>query len=578
MNLSTCCKILSMALTLGLLAQCGGDDALSSYPSDQATLAEGKELFGTYCSACHNFQSRAIGPNLAGVTREVPETWLRQFVRNPNAFIESGDPRAAALLEEYPPSMPAFNMLDEEQIGAILAYMHTYEQTAAPVQTAAGMGEPVSDPIPERIPPSDITLVLRQIAQAPPTAEQPPLARINKMAPMPGSGGRLFIQDLRGVLYEIKDGALEAFLTVGDYKPLFIHQPGLATGFGSFAFHPDFQENGLFYTTHTEDPQASPPADFNYADSLDVTVRWVLSEWKMEDPDGAVFSGANRELFRIDMVTGIHGVQEIAFNPTASPGDPDYGMLYIGVGDGGSVGAGHPFVVQSTGQLWGSILRIDPAGNSSKNGKYGIPPDNPYARDDDPATLGEIWARGFRNPHRFIWDVHGDGKMLASDIGQHAIEELNIILPGGNYGWAEREGTFMLDKEGDLAVMYPLPANDADFGFTYPVMQFDHDEAGAISGGYIYHGEAAPDLQGKYLFGGIVNGRVFFVDAAALELGKQAPIQELSLRLENGEVSTLRELTGNNRVDLRFGVGADEELYLFTKADGKIYRVVGDAI
>ena len=102
------------------------------------------------------------------------------------------------------------------------------------------------------------------------------------------------------------------YMDMAKLKPKFINEPGLATGFGSFAFHPDFAKNGLLYTTHTEAP-GSGKADFGYADSIKVTVQWVLTEWKTKNPGAATFSGTSRELFRVNMVTGIHGVQEINF-------------------------------------------------------------------------------------------------------------------------------------------------------------------------------------------------------------------------------------------------------------------------
>ena len=155
-------------------------------------------------------------------------------------------------------------------------------------------------------------------------------------------------------------------------KPKFINEPGLATGFGSFAFHPDFAKNGLLYTTHTEAPN-SGKADFTYADSIKVTLQWVLTEWKADDPNAPTFSGTSRELLRVNMVSGIHGVQEITFNPLAKPGDEDYGLLYIGIGDGGAVEEGYPFIAHSKEKIWGTIIRIDPAGRNSANGQYGIP-------------------------------------------------------------------------------------------------------------------------------------------------------------------------------------------------------------
>lgn len=113
-------------------------------------------------------------------------------------------------------------------------------------------------------------------------------------------------------------------------------------------------------------------------------------------------------------------------------------------------------------------------------------------------------------------------------------------------------------------------------GFTYPVAQYDHDEGKAISGGHVYRGATIPNLQGKYVFGDIVSGQLFYVESDELQLGKQAKIHELGLWV-NEQPTDMRTLTGINRVDLRFGIGFNDELYLFTKSDGKLWRVV-DAV
>ncbi|WP_170110220.1 PQQ-dependent sugar dehydrogenase [Flavilitoribacter nigricans] len=545
----------------------------ANYTADAEVIAKGQQLFEIQCTACHNFRSSGIGPSLAGVTTEASPEWLKSFIKNPAEMIDGGDERAKKLHEEYKTYMPSFGMLAEEDIDAILAFMNTH-QDQPELQTAADLGPPLEDPIPDTVPMSDLVLQLRQVALAPPTAEKPPVARINKMIPLP-DGSRQFISDLNGILYEMKGGELQPFLKIADHFEHFINQPGLATGLGSYAFHPEFAENGIFYTNHTEDPKTSAPANFTFHDSIPRKVRWVLTEWKINDPRAATFSGSNRELMRVDMVTQIHGMQEVTFNPLAQPGDEDYGLLYIGIGDGGSVESGYPFLVQNKGRIWGNILRIDPAGNNSANGNYGIPPTNPFVDEMEMGGLGEIYAMGYRNPHRMLWDKGGDGKMLASDIGHHQIEELNIIEKGRNYGWPEREGTFRFDKGGNLDHVYALPEDDASAGITYPVIQFDHDEAGAISSGFIYYGDQIPELKGTYFFGGIVNGRVFFTKASDLALGKQSPFREAGVRLENGELTTFRDLTGINRVDLRYGFDAEGEMYIYTKADGKIYKIVG---
>ena len=566
-------QMTSMFLFIGVILYCMKCTSPDMYTTDATVIAKGETLFQNNCSACHNFKKSVIGPSLGGLTATMPAAWIRQFILNPQKMIESKEERAVQLFEKYKLYMPSFEgILQPEDIEAILAYMNTFPSVSV-LATNPALGDTLSDPIPTKIPMSDITLRLEYVATAPPTADKPPVARINKMRVMPGKSKRLFLQELRGTLYELKQGTLIPYLTIRDYQQHFIDQPGHGTGFGSLAFHPDFERNGLFYTTHTEDPKTSPPADFHFEPTIPVKVRWVLTEWKLLDPNAKTFQGTHRELMRVDMVTQIHGVQEIAFNPLAQPNDADYGMLYVGIGDGGSVGEGITHLVQSKNTIWGTIIRIDPRGNNSKNGKYGVPKDNPFAGDSAPNVVKEVWARGFRNPNRFVWDTKGDGKMLATDIGQHGIEELNQVLPGQNYGWAEREGTFIIDKQGDLHHLYERSTDDNLQEFTYPVLQYDHDEGNAISCGYVYYGKNMPALYGKYIFGDIVNGRVFYATAKELELGKQATIQEIKLEDTEGKEIILTKLTNYNKVDLRFGLDGDGEMYLFTKTDGKIYQI-----
>jgi glucose/arabinose dehydrogenase len=385
----------------------------------------------------------------------------------------------------------------------------------------------------------------------------------------PNNGG-MFVLDLRGKLYRLENDQPVVYMDMVKLKPAFINKPGLATGFGSFAFHPDFAKNGLLYTTHTE-PAGTAKADFDYADSIKVVLQWVVTEWKTHGPNAFPFSGQGRELFRVNMVQGIHGIQEIAFNPMAKKGDKDYGLLYICIGDGGSVEKGYSFLVHSLEKIWGTILRIDPAGRNSGNGKYGIPSDNPFTKSRDEKTLKEIYAYGFRNPHRISW-THS-GQMLACNIGLANIESLCIIKPGGDYGWPIREGSFLLNPNGNLSKVHPLPPDDSGYHITYPVAQYDHDEGKAISGGFEYLGKEVPQLKGKYFFGDIPTGRLFYVNMADLKQGSYAPVMEWRVSL-NGNQKTLREICGTDRVDLHFGKDMNGELYILTKPDGRMYKLV----
>ena len=118
-----------------------------------------------------------------------------------------------------------------------------------------------------------------------------------------------------------------------------------------------------------------------------------------------------------------------------------------------------------------------------------------------------------------------------------------------------------------------LPSDDSIHHITYPVAQFDHDEGTAIAGGFEYGGNAVPSLKGKYVFGDLGSGRLFFVNTNELKLGKQATVKEWKISM-NGVPTTLAALCKNKRVEMRFGMDAKGELYIFTKADGKVYRLV----
>lgn len=564
--------VLSVLLSIFFLQSCKpGTSSNNLIDTNPATIAAGGELFKLNCSGCHNFTQDGIGPQLSGLTVKLPAEWIEKFIKDPQQMI-ANDERAKEIYKKYKTIMPAFGTLKDEEINKIVAFIHTHKQT---VQGKAHDGNALSNPIPQPITVSGLTLGLQLVSDMPSSSVdgKAPLARITKMDVQPGTND-LFVLDLRGKLYRLQNNKPTVYMDMAKLKPKFVNEPGLATGFGSFAFHPEFFRNGILYTTHAETP-GSGKADFAFADSIKVTLQWVLTEWKADDPMSATFSGTGRELMRINMVTGIHGVQEISFDPLARKGKGDYGLLYVGVGDGGAVENGYQSLAHSKEKIWGTILRIDPAGKNSLNGQYGIPDNNPFAHDENKRALGEIYAYGFRNPHRFCWS--SSGKMIACNIGQANIESIDVISAGHDYGWPLREGSFLLDPYGNLSEVYPLPPNDTTYKITYPVAEYDHDEGKAISGGFEYTGHTIAILKGKYLFGDIPTGRLLYVDLADMKPGQQATVREWRILID-GEIKTLKELCGNDRVDLHFGRDSKGELYILTKADGKIYKLVKVAV
>ena len=531
---------------------------------DSLSIAHGQILFNQNCSGCHGFHQNGIGPNLSGITETDSLNWLRNFIREPKKMVESGDIHAKKIYDAYHSMMPSFTVFTDEQIDQLISFL----QTRKGAKKEKNDPFAIRDPIPEKIEVSNVQVDLEQLSQLPPSSDKQPLTRISKMDWV-SPAKTWFILDQRGKLYKLINQKPVTWLDISKWKPNFIDQPGLATGFGSFAFHPDYFRTGIFYTTHSEAAH-SKKADFSIPDSIQQTLQWVLCEWKTSNQMAAEFKGTCRELMRIDMVSGIHGVQEIIFNPMVKPGEDDYGNLYIGVGDGGSAENGFSFLTHHPDKIWGSILRINPMGRNSNNGQYGIPEQNPFAKNPDINTVREIYADGFRNPNRITWT--SNGQMLATNIGQANIEAIDIIINGHDYGWPVREGRFSVHAEGDINNIYPLPANDSVFHFTYPAAAFDHDEGKAIEGGFEYEGKAIPELRGKYLFGDIPSGRLFYINLSDLNSGKLAKIKEWFVSL-NGKRLTLQALCGQSRVDLRFGKDEKGEMYIFTKPDGKIYRL-----
>lgn len=528
----------------------------SEISSDSEQIQAGKILFENNCSTCHSFQQNGIGPNLSGVTHNVETVWVKNFIKDPSKIIASGDPRALSLVEKYKAHMPPFAGLSEEELDALLAYLHTYQHLP---DTLPQLG--IEDPIPDTVPDSGIRIELELFTQLPASDTAHPSAKMTKMQAVPGTE-RLFINDQRIGLYELVDKKPNLYLPINTLKPDLVSSPGWATGMASFTFHPEFKDNGLIYTAHTE-PGGTQKADYSYPDSIRHFMQWILTEWKAEDPNAVKFKGENREILRVDIPSQAHGMQEITFNPHAKKGDVDYGLLYIGFGDGGLTEQGFAHLSDTKGSdIYSSILRIDPLGNDSPNGNYGIPASNPFAGDSGKA--GEVYAYGFRNPNRIFWD--NNGNMFATDIGQHSIEELNRIEKGKFYGWPIREGRFIINPYGKFNEIFELQENDEKFGVTYPVIQLDHDELAAIFAGYIM---PYGPLKGKFIFGDILSGRLFFADLDDLNSG----VKSWGVIFEGKEISLL-ELCGGKRVDLKFGQDAEENIYIMSKTEGKIYKVM----
>lgn len=457
--------------------------------------------------------------------------------------------------------------------------------------------QPLPNPLPDAIPQGDIVVAAVPFVRAPETSDpakpvgtNDAYARIQYLMPIPDGSGRLVFNDLRGFLYATDasgaDPVVYLDLNAQDVDFYNASYPN-ETGLMGFAFHPEFAEEGKpgygkFYTAFT-----AVPAGFgsNIDDAALGQLMFyvsgqdqgdVIREWTATDPAADVFEGTSREIFRNAQFAVTHNIGTIAFNPYANEDSPDHGLLYASIGDGGS--ANDP---EDNGQdlatPLGTILRIDPL-KSGEDRAYGIPADNPFV--DRAGAAPEIWAYGIRHAQHFSWDE--DGRMFINDIGQDQLEEINLGIPGGNYGWRLREGTFATAfgvEAAGIGNVFPLPPTDEEL-FVYPVAQYDHDEGYAIGSGFVYRGVGIPSLRGRYVFADITRGRIFTIATDALRPGHPTPIEELRLTFD-GEERALLDLVGFGntyhggvRADLRLGLDAAGELYLLTKGDGWIRKLV----
>ncbi|MEM7801096.1 MAG: PQQ-dependent sugar dehydrogenase [Chloroflexota bacterium] len=420
--------------------------------------------------------------------------------------------------------------------------------------------------------------------------------RINKLAHAGDGSGRKFInvQEGRIVIVDQNDNLLSTpFLDLNTALSQFTVGVGPFRGLTYFAFHPDFARSDRpgyrkLYTAHQETPNGTPDYDIedvsgHYGGA--VATHRVIAEWEV-DPNNPnqVLTSSYREVLRLrfdDPIGNPHAIGEIAFNPFATAGDGDYGLLYVAVGDGGD-GNAVPDAswAQDISNPFGKILRINPLQDGSNS--YVVPSSNPFT-----STVGaaaEIYAFGFRDPQNFSWGEGADGRvwMINSDIGQKDLEELNIVVAGGNYGWDAWEGTL---KQHDTPVNTagPLIPPVAQYDRSMPSNQINAPDPSydkfAIVGGFVHTGVGNWQLDGQFIFTDLAQGRFFHVPldglVSAFENGNQATIQEL-LVFSGGNEILFSHLVDDVKLrgDVRFGIDESGEIYISSKQNRTVYRII----
>ena len=328
----------------------------------------------------------------------------------------------------------------------------------------------------------------------------------------PPDDPRLFVVEKLGAIRVIEDGQVlpTPFLDLrGEVSG------GSEQGLLSVAFHPDYASNGRFFVDYT-----------NRAGDTRVVEYRVSADPARADPAPV------RTILSVDQPFANHNGGLLVFGPD--------NMLYVGLGDGGS-GGDPQGNGQDLGTLLGKILRIDVDAGTP----YAIPPDNPFV--GQAGARGEIWAFGLRNPWRFSFD-RGSGELFIADVGQNDIEEVNA-RPGSeggvNYGWSVMEGSECFQDD------------DCDgTGLALPVIEYDHGDGCSVTGGFVYRGNALPELQGHYFYSDFCSGFV-----RSFRLAGAAAVEERSRpELEPGGSVT------------SFGEDAEGELYLLIR-EGSVHRI-----
>ncbi|MGQ0551392.1 MAG: PQQ-dependent sugar dehydrogenase [Armatimonadota bacterium] len=302
--------------------------------------------------------------------------------------------------------------------------------------------------------------------------------------------GRLFVVEQAGTIRVVRGGRLlpAPFL---DIRSRVIS--GGELGLLSVAFHPRYTSNGRLFVNYT---------------ARQGTLRTVVAEYRVSRNDSNRADRSERVILEIEQPYTNHNGGLNLFGPD--------GMLYIGMGDGGSGGDPHDNG-QRLESLLGKLLRIDVDGGPP----YGIPAGNPFlgravARD-------EIWAYGLRNPWRFSFD-RPTGRLFLGDVGQNAWEEIDLIERGQNYGWRIMEGAHCFN-----------PRTNCDTsGLTLPIAEYANGPLGcSVTGGHVYRGGRIRTLVGRYLFGDYCSGRVWSLTETRAGRWSMASLLETGLRISS---------------------------------------------
>jgi glucose/arabinose dehydrogenase len=341
--------------------------------------------------------------------------------------------------------------------------------------------------------PADEQLTYKTVDAFPAVALTNPIA----LATAPGETNRLYVVERAGyivVITNLLSPTRKLFLNVANRI-----NAASEGGLLGLAFHPEYASNRFFFVYYT-------------AAGTGFSNRVARFQRLGGDPDAAD-PASEVVLFGQHDEAQNHNGGTVHFGPD--------GYLYVGLGDEGGGNDTFANSQRIDKDFFSGILRIDvdkrpgslppnPHPSIVAPTNYAIPPDNPWVGATnflgsavDPSRVRtEFWAVGLRNPFRFSFDpvTH---ECLCADVGQNAWEEIDLIVRGGNYGWAYREGF----EAG------PKPGGPPASAFISPLLAYAHGSAtnqgNSITGGIVYRGDRMPELVGSYIFSDYVSGNIW---------------------------------------------------------------------
>ena len=302
------------------------------------------------------------------------------------------------------------------------------------------------------------------------------------LAPVPGRPDLIAAASLAGVVRMYRESQAgewtsQSILIDISSEVRFEGEMGLL----GMAFHKSFTTTGRVFLSYS--CAGSAGVSCSQGDS-------IIDEFQVSNPTDA--NGAftitsrttRRRIFKVSQPYSNHNGGQILFSP-----DPDEPNLFFMLGDGGS-GGDPDDRAQPLNKYWGKILRLDVDSTYPSPG-FAVPSDNPFVRT--PNALGAIWANGLRNPWRCSFDSVLY-TFLCGDVGQNAVEEVDIIVKGGNYGWSRFEGNNLFNAD------RVLRGNTTAIA---PILTYTHASVGgaaSITGGVVYRSHRDKRLYGVYVF------------------------------------------------------------------------------